>query len=56
MSGKGKLDRFAKLLNDVDVIDSAEFNHGPDITNPTGWILLGFILDSRTGLGKAQRL
>jgi nanoRNase/pAp phosphatase (c-di-AMP/oligoRNAs hydrolase) len=49
--GKGKLERFEKLLNDVDAIDSANLTLD-QITNPTGWYLLGFMLDSRTGLGK----
>jgi nanoRNase/pAp phosphatase (c-di-AMP/oligoRNAs hydrolase) len=49
--GTKKLDRFEKLLNDVDAIDSAKLTID-DINNPTGWILLGFVLDSRTGLGK----
>ena len=49
--GKKKLERFEKLLNDVDAIDSASLTMD-QIANPTGWILLGFILDSRTGLGK----
>ena len=49
--GREKLERFENLLNDVDAMDSASLTM-EDITNPTGWILLGFVLDSRTGLGK----
>ena len=51
--GNEKLKKFEKLLIDVDAMDSANLTM-EDITNPTGWILLGFILDSRTGLGKYQ--
>ena len=49
--GREKLERFENLLNDVDAMDSASLTMD-QITNPTGWILLGFMLDSRTGLGK----
>ena len=49
--GKEKLGRFEKLLNDVDAMDSADLSM-EDITKPKDWILLGFMLDSRTGLGK----
>ena len=49
--GREKLARFEKLLNDVDAIDSASLTM-EDVNKPKGWILLGFMLDSRTGLGK----
>ena len=35
----------------VDKVDSASLTV-EEITNPTGWILLGFIMDPRTGLGR----
>ncbi len=48
--GPEKLGRFAEMLKFVDKVDSAQL--GEDETlNPTGWILLGFLCDPRTGLG-----
>jgi len=35
----------------VDKCDSAQFTHD-EVTKPTGWILLSFIMDPRTGLGR----
>ena len=49
--GKEKLAKFEKLLKDVDAIDSADLTM-EDVTKPKGWTLLGFMLDSRTGLGR----
>ena len=45
-----KLDKFADMLQYVDKVDSANLTE-EEILNPTGWILLGFICDPRTGLG-----
>ncbi|MGE4297745.1 MAG: exopolyphosphatase [Desulfovibrionaceae bacterium] len=43
-------DKFDKMLHYVDKVDSA--NLGIDeIENPRGWVLLGFVMDPRTGLG-----
>ena len=39
------------LMNAVDQADSAQFTR-EDILNPTGWVLLNFLMDSRTGLGR----
>ncbi|MBR1777125.1 MAG: exopolyphosphatase [Alphaproteobacteria bacterium] len=39
------------LMEAVDVADSAQYTV-EQITNPTGWILLTFIMDPRTGLGR----
>ena len=39
------------LIDAVDKVDAAQFS--PDeVLWPTGWILLGFLMDSRTGLGR----
>jgi nanoRNase/pAp phosphatase (c-di-AMP/oligoRNAs hydrolase) len=46
-----KLERFKPLLNEVDKFDSAQLTP-EDVTNPQGWMLLSYIMDSRTGLGK----
>ena len=35
----------------VDKADSADFTR-EEILNPTGWVLLSFIMDARTGLGR----
>ncbi len=41
----------ADLMAAVDKSDSAQFSRD-DILNPTGWTLLSFIMDARTGLGR----
>lgn len=42
---------FDPLLEAVDRVDSGDLTQA-DISNPTGWVLLGFIMDPRTGLGR----
>jgi nanoRNase/pAp phosphatase (c-di-AMP/oligoRNAs hydrolase) len=42
---------FLPMLEAADKIDSADFTMG-EVMNPSGWVLLGFITDSRTGLGR----
>ena len=49
--GEEKLGRFKEMLHYVDKVDSANLSSG-EIFNPEGWILLGFIMDPRTGLGR----
>jgi len=39
------------MLDAVDKVDSAQFTQ-EEILKPTGWVLLGFLMDSRTGLGR----
>ncbi len=39
------------LMNAADKIDSAQLSR-EEILNPRGWVLLGFIMDNRTGLGR----
>ena len=39
------------LVKAVDKADSADFTTD-DILNPTGWVLLSFVMDPRTGLGR----
>ena len=49
--GDEKLGRFGEMIRYVDKVDSADLT--PDeITNASGWVLLGFIMDPRTGLGR----
>lgn len=49
--GKEKLPHFEEMLNAVDKVDSGNLNMD-DVLNPKGWVLLGFIMDPRTGLGR----
>jgi len=46
-----KLGKFAEMIHYVDKVDSGNLT-ADEILNPTGWILLGFIMDPRTGLGR----
>ena len=49
--GDEKLGRFGSMIHYVDKVDSG--NLIPDeILHPHGWVLLGFIMDPRTGLGR----
>jgi len=45
--------KYDYLVAEVDRIDSAQLTE-KDVTDPSGWILLSYILDPRTGLGKDQ--
>lgn len=45
-----KLERFRELVDETDRLDAAMLTLG-DIVNPQRWILLGYTIDSRTGLG-----
>ncbi len=42
---------FDQMMTAVDKCDSADLTIG-DIERPEGWILLGFLMDPRTGLGR----
>jgi len=42
--------KYDVLLDATDRLDSAQLTE-KDVTNPEGWILLGYTLDPRTGLG-----
>ena len=44
-------DSFGDMMIAVDKGDAAEFSHD-EILNPTGWVLLNYLMDSRTGLGR----
>lgn len=44
-------DKFDEMLHYVDKVDSGDLTL-EEVENPTGWILLGFIMDPRTGLGR----
>ncbi len=49
--GYEKLPHFEEMIVAVDKVDSGDLT-AEEILNPTGWILLGFIMDPRTGLGR----
>ena len=40
-----------QMMAEVDKADSAKFDR-EDILNPQGWVLLSFLMDPRTGLGR----
>ncbi len=43
-----KLKKYQEVLSETDRLDSADLTF-EDVLNPYGWILLGFLLDPRTG-------
>lgn len=47
---KPEFDKYADLLTETDKLDAAQLTPD-DVANPKGWILLGYTLDPRTGLG-----
>lgn len=49
--GDSKFDGYKGMIEAVDKVDSGNLTK-EEILNPTGWILLGFISDPRTGLGR----
>jgi nanoRNase/pAp phosphatase (c-di-AMP/oligoRNAs hydrolase) len=49
--GEAKLGRFAEMIHYVDKVDSGKLT-ADEIVDPKGWVLLGFIIDPRTGLGR----
>lgn len=48
--GDDRLARFEEMLTYVDKVDSGQLTR-EEILAPTGWVLLGFVCDPRTGLG-----
>jgi nanoRNase/pAp phosphatase (c-di-AMP/oligoRNAs hydrolase) len=46
-----KNEHLDQLINAVDKADSAQFTT-EEILNPSGWVLLSFVMDPRTGLGR----
>ncbi len=49
--GKDKFPQFDDMMEAVDKVDSANLTID-EVLNPSGWILVGFIMDPRTGLGR----
>jgi oligoribonuclease NrnB/cAMP/cGMP phosphodiesterase (DHH superfamily) len=50
---KGRLAKFSEMIAQVDKCDSAVFTR-EEILNPTGIVLLSFIMDPRSGFGNNQ--
>lgn len=50
--GKNRFETISdELMDAVDKGDAAQFNR-EEVLNPTGWPLLNFLMDARTGLGR----
>lgn len=49
--GKERFPQFDDMMEAVDKVDSGNLTLD-EIQNPTGWILIGFLMDPRTGLGR----
>ncbi|MDR0655150.1 MAG: exopolyphosphatase [Treponema sp.] len=49
--GDANLARFSRMIEYVDKVDSGNLTQD-EILDPKGWVLLGFIMDPRTGLGR----
>jgi len=49
--GDTRLPHMKELVEAVDKVDAAKLSE-KDILHPEGWVLLGFIMDPRTGLGR----
>jgi len=49
--GKEKFPQYDEIMVAVDKVDSGDLTID-DIMNPQGWILVGFLMDPRTGLGR----
>jgi len=49
--GDNRLPHFKEMVKWVDKVDAGKLT-ADEILNPEGWILLGFLMDPRTGLGR----
>lgn len=49
--GAERFPHFGPMMDAVDKVDSAQLTR-EEILSPSGWILLGFLMDPRTGLGR----
>ena len=49
--GKERFPQFDDLMEAVDKVDSGNLTID-EVLNPQGWILVGFLMDPRTGLGR----
>lgn len=51
LGGAARFPNYKEMIEAVDKVDSGKLTK-EEILNPTGWILLGFLSDPRTGLGR----
>ncbi len=49
--GAKRFPQFGEMMEAVDKVDSGNLSV-EEVMNPTGWILIGFLMDPRTGLGR----
>ena len=49
--GKERFPQFDEIMEAVDKVDSGNLTID-EVMNPKGWILIGFLMDPRTGLGR----
>lgn len=49
--GEERFPNFGEMMEAVDKVDSGNLTVD-EVMNPTGWILIGFLMDPRTGLGR----
>ncbi|MDR2471915.1 MAG: hypothetical protein LBD09_07395, partial [Treponema sp.] len=49
-----RFDQFVEMVRCVDKVDSANLT-GEELADPRGWILLGLVMDPRTGLEKFKK-
>lgn len=49
--GKERFPQYTEMMEAVDKVDSGNLTI-EEVQNPTGWILIGFLMDPRTGLGR----
>lgn len=52
--GQERFPGFDEMMEAVDKVDSGNLTVD-EVQNPTGWILIGFLMDPRTGLGRWRR-
>jgi nanoRNase/pAp phosphatase (c-di-AMP/oligoRNAs hydrolase) len=52
--GKARLPHMEEMVVAVDKVDAAKLTVD-EILNPTGWVLLGYVMDPRTGLGRFRQ-
>ena len=52
-NGAAKLPHLKEMVSATDQVDSGRLSK-EDIAAPSGWVLLGFIMDPRTGLGRVK--
>ena len=52
--GRERFPQFDDMMEAVDKVDSGNLTVD-EVLNPTGWILVGFLMDPRTGLGRWRK-